>query len=49
MLFGIFFILSIMFIIGAIFFCFIEEDLRTRRHIKFMLELEKLKLNNKER
>lgn len=49
MLFGIFFILSGMFIIGAIFFCFIEEDLRTKRHIKFMLELEKLKINDKEK
>ena len=40
MLFGIIFISLCVAVIGGVVYCFVAEDLRTRRHIKFIKNLE---------
>ena len=36
------FVLLIVFAVGGVIWMFVAEDLRTKNHIKFLIELEKI-------
>ena len=43
------FVLIIVFVVGGVIWMFVEEDLRTKNHIKFLIELEKIDKEKKDK